>query len=142
MNRLALGVLTASLALAACTGPTGADGANGTDGAKGRNGTNGSAGSNGANGASGDAGRSGANVAVRTLAAGNHCANDAGIAIETGTDTNANGTLDDNEVSSAAYVCRPIDTLVRSDHACGKSARCVTRIAGNSANAVSTASAC
>lgn len=78
----------------------------GDDGADGKNGTNGANGSNGANGIS-------AVLKITAEAAGSYCAN-GGSRIESGPDTNGNGTLEAGEVTGTQYVCNgstPVRTL-------------------------------
>lgn len=57
-------------------------------------------GSSGSNGADGES----TLVSVSTEAAGSNCVN-GGQRIDTGVDTNGNGTLDSDEVTSSSYVC-------------------------------------
>lgn len=73
---------------------------NGMDGVDGSNGMDGTDGTNGMDGADGTS------YVIRTAieAAGANCA-EGGIAVEVGPDTNGNGALDDEEVSSTEYVC-------------------------------------
>src|SRR5262245_34152837 len=79
--------LVASLGFAfvACGGDDGANGKNGTNGADGEPGNNA--------------------LAVSTVEPpGDRCA-EGGQTIQTGVDRNANGELDDDEVTDTAYVC-------------------------------------
>ena len=87
-------------------GTNGTDGTDGTDGADGVDGMNGADGVDGMNGADGTDGTDGRNSVFRqsTEAAGNNCAN-GGMKIEVGFDANANGNLDDDEVSATNYIC-------------------------------------
>ena len=86
--------------LAICLGLalTGCD--DGKDGVNGTNGTNGNDGTNGTDGIT-------SLLVQNTLAAGNsHCFN-GGVEIQSGLDTNGNGTLDGDEVTTTNYVCTP-----------------------------------
>ncbi|WAC73808.1 hypothetical protein OU995_03460 [Roseateles sp. SL47] len=67
------------------------------------NGTQGSTGSTGADGSSGSNGLS-TLVRVQAEAVGSNCAQ-GGSAVLAGLDTNANGVLDNSEVTSTSYVC-------------------------------------
>jgi hypothetical protein len=81
----------------------GAPGVNGSNGSNGSPGTNGSNGTNGANGIDGKNGLS-TLVRVQGEPAGSHCAQ-GGSAVQAGLDTNANGVLENSEVTSTSYVC-------------------------------------
>jgi alkaline phosphatase len=76
----------------------------------GDNGTNGSNGSNGTNGSNGLT-----SVVLQTnLAVGNINCPNSGVQIDSGLDTDANGTLESSEISATEYVCAPGVTQVNS----------------------------
>lgn len=72
----------------------------GTDGANGTNGTNGVNGTDGANGQT-------SLVRLVTVAAGAECAG-GGVRVESGVDTDTDGSLDDAEVTSREVVCSAV----------------------------------
>jgi hypothetical protein len=82
----------------------GSAGAAGSSGAAGSNGSNGATGAAGATGATGTSGRAGL-VRMTAESAGANCA-DGGTKISAGIDANANGVLDNAEISSTGYVCQ------------------------------------
>jgi hypothetical protein len=90
-----------------CNGSAGAAGSNGATGSAGATGTNGATGATGGNGATGATGTSGLASLVRmtTESAGANCAG-GGTKISAGIDANANGVLDNAEISSTGYVCQ------------------------------------
>ncbi len=87
-------------------GPQGPQGPAGEAGAQGPQGPAGEAGPQGPQGPQGDAGPPGATSLVRVTnePPGAHCAS-GGIRVDAGVDTNANGVLDANEITSTGYVC-------------------------------------
>jgi hypothetical protein len=98
---------TGATGAAGATGATGAAGATGATGAAGATGATGAAGATGATGA---AGATGAQSLVKTtqlaLYADGNCPY-GGIRIDTGIDTNGNGTLDAAEIVTApSYLCK------------------------------------
>ncbi|WP_394130519.1 alkaline phosphatase [Shewanella maritima] len=101
MKKLQLTLIaTAIMGLSACS--DGDDGANGTNGIDGGNGLNGNDGSNGLNSL----------VLQTALAMGNtHCPN-SGVQIDSGLDSNADGTLQTGEITATEYVCVPGETSV------------------------------
>jgi Lamin Tail Domain len=88
---------------AICNGAPGAKGDKGDQGfagVNGRDGSNGAAGHDGANGANGNS----VAIRMRAFASSATCPT-GGVRVETGIDANRSGTLEDNEVSSAAEIC-------------------------------------
>jgi hypothetical protein len=91
------------------TGPQGPQGATGPQGPIGPQGPQGDAGVNGTNGLNGTNGTNGANgpvslIKTSTEPPGNNCP-DGGLRIDTGVDTDGDGTLEQPEIQHTAYVC-------------------------------------
>jgi OmcA/MtrC family decaheme c-type cytochrome len=101
MLRLAaLSAVTSAFALAACAGDDGAGGKSGTAGEPGP------AGKDGQPGNEGGTGQPGAPALMKSSdePAGTNCPN-GGTKVEVGVDKNGNGALDQDEITSTAYVC-------------------------------------
>ena len=88
-------------------GNDGADGADGQDGAPGADGAQGPQGPSGNDGADGADGSDGYDIRVNTntVSPGDTDCTDGGIEIEIGADTNDNGVLDQNEISTIEKIC-------------------------------------
>lgn len=104
-----IALLALVLSLAGCGGDDGSDGMDGVNGVNGTNGVdgmNGADGADGMDGADGADGASGINslIAQTVLETGSACTF-GGIQVDSGEDTNANGTLDAGEVDSTNYLC-------------------------------------
>lgn len=91
----------------------GEPGTPGATGPKGDSGDVGGAGPAGPKGDTGDAGPPGAKSLVRTTVedVGSNCPV-GGLRIDSGVDTNGNGTLENDEVTSTAYACAPGGTKI------------------------------
>ena len=91
------------------TGPSGPSGATGLVGPAGANGQDGATGPSGPEGPQGVAGLDGGEslqnlIQTSVESAGTNCAN-GGVLIESGIDTNVNGSLEPTEVTNSEYVC-------------------------------------
>src|ERR1035437_1004535 len=102
---------------AGATGSTGGTGATGSTGATGAKGATGATGATGAAGAAGAAGVS-TLVSMSNEPAGVNCAS-GGKKISAGPDSNSNGVLDANEITTTGYVCNGTNGAVGATGAVG-----------------------
>ncbi|RDV37611.1 DUF4397 domain-containing protein [Bradymonadaceae bacterium TMQ3] len=100
------------------TGPEGPAGEQGPQGEPGEDGAPGADGEDGEDGQDGEDGVDGLNslIATEAIEPGAVCAN-GGVAISTGVDANANGTLDEDEIASTENVCNGVDGSLLCDEA-------------------------
>ena len=110
-------LMSVPYALYAANGPAGPQGPAGADGAQGPVGPQGLPGSQGSEGQQGPIGPSGLNSLIKTTSepAGINCSK-GGVKIETGTDLNANGVLETNEVNTSLtkYICNGLSSNAQS----------------------------